>query len=331
MAFSSGTFSLYSPGNPVVTGTTISSTWANNTLNDIATGLSTCVLKDGSQTITANIPMGGFKFTGLAAGSADGNSLRYEQLFTSGTVTLLGALTTPGNISTSGTGTITAAGNLVASAHTVFEGVTSTGATGTGKLVYDGSPTLTTAALGSSTATTQSAADNSTKLATTAYVDGNKVVVRASQATTSGVAWDFTSIPSWATTIVVMYVGFSTNGTSVPIIQLGSSSTPVATGYLCTASGSTGGTIGSANFTTGFGISDTWAATHVSHGTVFLSRQNAASFIWTCAGNLGQSDSARSSWTAGSKTLAAALDMVRLTMANGTDAGDAGSVARMYW
>ena len=35
----SGTYSLPS-GNPVVTGTTISSTWANNTLTDIATALS---------------------------------------------------------------------------------------------------------------------------------------------------------------------------------------------------------------------------------------------------------------------------------------------------
>ena len=60
-------------------GTTISSAWANNTLSDIASGLSTCLLKDGSQTVTANIPMGGFKFTGLAAGTAAGNSLRYEQ------------------------------------------------------------------------------------------------------------------------------------------------------------------------------------------------------------------------------------------------------------
>lgn len=88
MPFSSGSFSLYSPGNPVVTGTTISSTWANNTLTDIATGLSTCVLKNGSQTITANIPMSSFKFTGLGAGSAAGDSLRYEQLWTGANLTI---------------------------------------------------------------------------------------------------------------------------------------------------------------------------------------------------------------------------------------------------
>lgn len=43
--------------------------------------------------------------------------------------------------------------------------------TGSGALVFGTSPTLTTAILGSSTATTQSPSDNSTKVATTAYVD----------------------------------------------------------------------------------------------------------------------------------------------------------------
>lgn len=76
----SGTFNLYSPGNPVVTGTTISSSWANSTLSDIATGLSTAVCKDGQTTITANIPMSNFKLTGLAAGTGSGQSVRYEQV-----------------------------------------------------------------------------------------------------------------------------------------------------------------------------------------------------------------------------------------------------------
>lgn len=84
MPFSAGTFSLYTPGNPVVTGTTIASTWANNTLDDIATGLSTCVLKDGSQTMTADLPMNSFALTGLRAGAAAGESVRYEQVFSAG-------------------------------------------------------------------------------------------------------------------------------------------------------------------------------------------------------------------------------------------------------
>lgn len=80
MPYSAGNFSLFSVGNPVVTGTTVSSTWANNTLQDMATGLSTCVLKDGTQTITGNIPMSSFKITGLAAGTTNGDSVTFEQL-----------------------------------------------------------------------------------------------------------------------------------------------------------------------------------------------------------------------------------------------------------
>ena len=84
-----GTFSLPA-GNPVVTNTTVSSTVHNNTMTEIASGLSNAICKDGQTTITANIPMAGYKFTGLAAGSANGNSLRYEQLFTTSDVDLLG-------------------------------------------------------------------------------------------------------------------------------------------------------------------------------------------------------------------------------------------------
>jgi len=71
MAFNgSGTFSLVS-GNPVVTGTTISSTWANNTLSDIANnGLTNVIVKDGQTTITANLPMAGFIHTGVGNGSS---------------------------------------------------------------------------------------------------------------------------------------------------------------------------------------------------------------------------------------------------------------------
>lgn len=85
----SGTFTLYSPGNPVVTGTTISSTWANNTLTDLATGLSTALTKDGQTTPTANIPMGGFKLTGLGAGTTNGDAIRWQQS-AAGVMTTLG-------------------------------------------------------------------------------------------------------------------------------------------------------------------------------------------------------------------------------------------------
>ena len=47
----SGTYTLPA-GNPIVTGTTISSTWANNTLTDIATALTGSLSADGQTTAT---------------------------------------------------------------------------------------------------------------------------------------------------------------------------------------------------------------------------------------------------------------------------------------
>lgn len=76
----SGTYSLPS-GNPVVTGSTISSTDHNTTMSDVASALTASLAKDGQTTPTANLKMGGFRFTGLGAGSANGHSVRYEQVF----------------------------------------------------------------------------------------------------------------------------------------------------------------------------------------------------------------------------------------------------------
>ena len=74
-----GNYSLPA-GNPVVTGTTISTTWANNSLSDIASALTASIAKDGQTTPTANLPMGGYVLTGLGDGTANGHSLRYEQV-----------------------------------------------------------------------------------------------------------------------------------------------------------------------------------------------------------------------------------------------------------
>ena len=73
----SGVFSIV---NTFVPGTTIFSSAVNANYSDIATGLSTAILKDGTQTVTADIPMSGHKFTNLGAGSAAADSVRYDQL-----------------------------------------------------------------------------------------------------------------------------------------------------------------------------------------------------------------------------------------------------------
>jgi hypothetical protein len=73
-----GTFTLVT-GNPVVTGTVISSTIHNNTNNDFASGLTNCVTRDGQSAPSGNLPMGGFKHTGAADATANGQYLTYGQ------------------------------------------------------------------------------------------------------------------------------------------------------------------------------------------------------------------------------------------------------------
>ena len=88
-----GTYSLPS-GNPVSNGTTISATWANTTLTDIGSELSNSLDKGGRTTPTANIKLGGFKLTGLAAASANGDAVRYEQGNIVGETSVTGHATT---------------------------------------------------------------------------------------------------------------------------------------------------------------------------------------------------------------------------------------------
>ena len=97
----SGTFNINTAGQPVVTGTTITSTAFNLLTADLATGLTTALTKDGQTTPTANIPMGTFKITGLGAGTSATDAAQYGQLqigattiaTVTGTDTLTGTLT----------------------------------------------------------------------------------------------------------------------------------------------------------------------------------------------------------------------------------------------
>jgi microcystin-dependent protein len=59
-----GTYTLPA-GNPVTTGTTISSSWANNTLNDIASSLTASIAYDGQTAPVANLPMATYAHTNV--------------------------------------------------------------------------------------------------------------------------------------------------------------------------------------------------------------------------------------------------------------------------
>jgi hypothetical protein len=119
----SGVFNINTAGQPVVTGTVISSTAFNALTADLATGLTTALTKDGQTTPTANIPMGGFKITGIAAATTLGDALSYGRAATVSTLT--NSALTSGRVPYAST-----AGLLTDSASLTYDGTTLTATTG---------------------------------------------------------------------------------------------------------------------------------------------------------------------------------------------------------
>ena len=154
----------------------------------------------------------------------------------------------------------------------------------------------------------------------------SSIVSGTAVASTSGTSIDFTGIPSWVKRITVMFNGVSTNGSSSPLVQLGTSGGVVTSGY-----GGTGSliasTVTSQNFTTGFGERSQDSAAVRSGAWVIT---NVSGNIWVCAGVLGRSDGANTSVTGGTVTLGGTLDRVRITTVNGTDTFDAGTINILY-
>lgn len=74
----SGTYTLPA-GNPVITGTTISSAWANTTLNDIAATLTDSVAADGQTPMTGDLDLNTHKIVNLVAGTVTGDAVEYAQ------------------------------------------------------------------------------------------------------------------------------------------------------------------------------------------------------------------------------------------------------------
>jgi hypothetical protein len=82
----SGTYTLPA-GNPVVTGTTISTTWANSTLNDIAATLTDSVAADGQTPMTGALNMTNNLIENVADATASGDAVSLNFLQT-GTYTV---------------------------------------------------------------------------------------------------------------------------------------------------------------------------------------------------------------------------------------------------
>lgn len=152
------------------------------------------------------------------------------------------------------------------------------------------------------------------------------LLVQTAVTTTSGTAAEKTSIPWWATEILVDFAGVSTSGTANPLIQIGDSGGYETAGYNgVTSSMPNGGATTGVAHSTGFTINSNLAA-NVLHGQVTL-RKSPNTNTWTASGSLAVPSGPASMVISGSKTLSDTLDRVRVIT---TDAFDAGSITLSY-
>ena len=156
------------------------------------------------------------------------------------------------------------------------------------------------------------------------------ITLGTEQATTSGTSIDFTGIPSGVKCIRVMFVGVSMSATADLMIQLGDSGGIETSGY-----SSTGANLApTASFdssTSGFRFSaGGWGGNTTVSGTVNLSLEDSSDFTWTSISVLARTDSSDLGLGAGSKSLSAVLDRLRITTVAGTATFDAGAINIQY-
>lgn len=160
-----------------------------------------------------------------------------------------------------------------------------------------------------------------------AFYDG---LQRGTAVTASGTSVDFTGIPSWVKRVTVMYDGVSTNGTSVPIIQLGDSGGIETTGYLVYVMTSQGASLATSSYTTGYPLDQGNGAAFLHYGAITFTNISANSWVGTITAGSNNSGNFRATTGGGSKTLSATLDRIRITTVNGTDTFDAGTINIIY-
>lgn len=150
-------------------------------------------------------------------------------------------------------------------------------------------------------------------------------VVSTAVATTSGTAFDYTSIPSWVTRITVMLNGVSLSGSDDVLIQIGSGSFTTS-GYVSTSVAARDGTstVGVSS-TSGF-IVRAGDLNNSLSGTVTIMQIDTNTWVSSHSVKIG---TAASDAGGGNVTISGSLDRVRITR-TGTNTFDAGSVNIVY-
>lgn len=93
---------VYQWVNDAANNLDVDATRTDTDSNDIADGLTNCITRDGQSPATANIPLGGFKLTGVGTGTAATDGVNFAQVFVApsftGGITYSGGLIGTGNV-----------------------------------------------------------------------------------------------------------------------------------------------------------------------------------------------------------------------------------------
>lgn len=148
------------------------------------------------------------------------------------------------------------------------------------------------------------------------------------QNSTSGTSIDFTGIPNWVKRLTVVFNAVSTNGTNVPLIQLGTGGAPTTSGYVAGSAALAAASTTVATSTVGFPVFSNAASYALSGAITFV---NVSGNLWVGSGSFN--NVATTPYlvpAAGTVTLSGVLNMVRITSAGGTDTFDGGSINILY-
>ena len=151
------------------------------------------------------------------------------------------------------------------------------------------------------------------------------IQLQTAVATTSGTTIDFTGIPAGVKKIIIAYVGVSTDGNSMHLVQLGDSGGLETSGYVGSVLSVGGSTAAEASRTDAFQIVYTSSADRAD-GMLILALADASTNTWVSQGAFEGSNVWRH---AGSKSLSGVLTQVGCKTLNGEDY-DAGK-ASISW
>jgi len=148
------------------------------------------------------------------------------------------------------------------------------------------------------------------------------------QATTSGTAIDFTSIPAGVRRVTLLLRGVSLSGTDNFLVQIGAGSF-LTSGYVSQAQSIRDSAAPTSSLATnGFILSsDINSAARLFTGKITL--DNTSGNIWLANGGIVGTDGVRGAISSGEVTLSGALDRLRLTV-TGSNTFDAGA-ANIMW